>query len=464
VESYTDAERKRLMVACCAAAFITPLLSTMMNLSLDALGKEFSVGSHSLGYVNTAFLLASVVFMVPLSRMGDITGKRRLFLAGVATIAVACLLAPFSTEFWMIIVLRGAIGIGAAAVAGTSVSLITDVFDRSRRGWAIGINTTCVYVGLALGPFIGGVLNDLLGWRSLFFVIIPFAVVAVVMMKSFKHEIAPFAGKKLSLKSSVVYGLAILFSMGGVINLPETWAIAMAVIGLVLLVVFVRLQVVSEDRILDVRLFRNRMFSGSCIAAFLNYASSYSVSFFLALYLQSLQGLSATEAGTLMLVQPAVQAVLTPFFGKRSDFIADKRLLPTAGMLVIAAGVASIIFYDVSTPMWVIILTMMVIGFGFALFSAPNTALVMSSVPAKDTGEASAMIAVMRQSGMMVSMGIAMTVISVIMGSADNINPDTYGDFMDVMRISFIICTAMCLVGAATSMMRGKNNIADESE
>ncbi len=457
METYTDAEKKRLMIACCAAAFITPLLSTMMNLSLDALGKEFSVGSHSLGYVNTAFLLASVVFMVPLSRMADITGKRRMFIAGIATIAVSCLLAPFSTEFWMIVLFRGLIGVGAAAVTSTSVSLITDVFDRQRRGWAIGINTTCVYVGLALGPFVGGILNDLLGWRSLFFVIIPFAIVAVVLMQSFKHEIAPFAGKRLSLKSSVVYGLAILLSMGGVINLPETWAVVTLVVGLVLLAVFIRLQVVSEDRILDVRLFRNRMFSGSCIAAFLNYASSYSVSFFLALYLQSLQGMSATEAGTLMLIQPAVQAVLTPFFGKRSDFVADKRILPTAGMLVIAVGVASIAFYDISTPMWVIMLTMVIIGFGFALFSAPNTSVIMSSVPAKDTGEASAMISVMRQTGMMVSMGIAMTIISVVMGSADNIVPETYGDFIQVMQISFAICTAMCLVGAVTSMMRGKN-------
>ncbi|MBR4225584.1 MAG: MFS transporter [Candidatus Methanomethylophilaceae archaeon] len=458
MEEYAEAEKRRLMIACCAAAFVTPLLSTMMNLSLDALGKEFSVGSHSLGYVNTAFLLSSVVFMVPLSRMADISGKRRMFLAGILTIAASCVLAPFSTEFWMVILFRGTIGIGAAAVVCTSVSMITDVFERSRRGWAIGINTTCVYVGLALGPFIGGVLNDLLGWRSLFFVILPFAAVAVALMYSFKHEIAPFAGKRLGIGSSVVYGLAVLLSMGGVINLPEAWAAALLVAGLVLLFLFVRLQLDSEDRILDVRLFRNRMFSGSCAAAFLNYASSYSLSFFLALYLQSLQGLSATEAGALMLIQPAVQAVLTPFFGKRSDIVADKRVLPTLGMLVIAVGVASIMFYDGSTPMWTIVMTLVVTGFGFSLFSAPNTALIMSSVPAKDTGEASAVVSVMRQSGMMVSMGIAMTVISVIMGSADNISPETYGDFILVMRISFAICTAMCLVGAATSMLRGRGS------
>ena len=458
VEEYTDQERRSLMFACCAAAFITPLLSTMMNLSLDALGHEFSVGSHSLGYVNTAFLLASVIFMVPLARMGDIAGKRKLFIAGVATIAASCMLAPFSTEFWMVVVFRATVGIGAAAVACTSVSMISDVFDRGRRGWAIGINTTCVYIGLAAGPFVGGVLNDLLGWRALFLVILPFAAVAMFMISRFKHEISPCAGGRMSWKGSVLYGASVLLAMGGVINLPAAWAAASLVAGLILLVVFVRQQSLSEDRILDVRLFRNRMFSGSCAAAFLNYASSFAISFFMALYLQSLQGLSATEAGMLMLVQPAIQAFLTPYFGRRSDVVEDKRILPTAGMLIIAAGVASIIFYQVDTPMWCVVATLATVGFGFSMFSAPNTSLVLSSVPPHETGDASAMIAVMRQSGMMVSMGIAMTFISVIMGSADNIVPETYGDFMTVLRLSFVVCTGMCLVGAAASMMRGKGS------
>ena len=456
MEQYTDSERRSLMLACCAAAFITPLLSTMMNLSLDALGHEFSVGSHSLGYVNTAFLLASVIFMVPLARMGDIAGKRRLFIFGVAVIAASCILAPLSNDFWIIILFRVLIGIGAAAVACTSVSMISDVFDRGRRGWAIGINTTCVYIGLAMGPFVGGVLNDLLGWRALFLVILPFAAVAVFMISSFKHEIAPCAGERMSWSGCVLYGVSILLAMGGVINLPAPWAAASLLAGLALLAVFVRQQYLSEDRILDVRLFRNRMFSGSCVAAFLNYASSYSISFFMALYLQSLQGMSATEAGALMLVQPAIQAFLTPYFGRRSDIIEDKRILPTAGMLIIAAGVASIVFYQVDTPLWCVLATMVAVGLGFSMFSAPNTSIVLSSVPPQDTGEASAMISVMRQTGMMVSMGIAMTFISVMMGSADNIVPETYGDFMAVLRISFVVCTGMCLAGAAASMLRGK--------
>ncbi len=446
------------MIACCAAAFITPLLSTMMNLSLDALGKEFEVGSHALGYVNTAFLLSSVIFLIPLAKLGDIVGKRKLFIFGVLTVALACIAAPFSPNFWMVIVCRAVIGVGAAALACTSVSMIADVFDSGRRGWALGINTTCVYLGLALGPFIGGMLNDALGWRALFYVILPFAAIAIAFVLSFRHEIAPDRGEKLSVSGSVLYGVSILLAMGGVINLPELWAVILLIIGATLGAVFLRSQIRSENRILEVGLFRNRMFSGSCAAAFLNYASSYSISFFMALYLQSVQGLSATEAGTMMLVQAEVQALLSSYFGRKSDLMADKRILPTAGMILIAIGVASIMFYSIDTPAWCIISMMVLVGFGFAMFSAPNTSLIMSSVPPQETGEASAMVSVMRQTGMMVSMGIAMTLISVIMGSADNIVPETYGDYMEVMRITFAICTVMCLAGAAASMLRGKGN------
>ncbi len=456
VTEYSESDRRWLMTACCAAAFITPLLSTMMNLSLKSMGNEFSVGSHDLGYVNTAFLLASVIFMVPLSRVSDIAGKKRLFYIGISIIAVSCIIAAFSTEVWMVVMMRPLVGAGAAAVTTNCVSMITDVFEKHRRGWAIGINTTFVYTGLALGPFIGGTVNDLFGWRALFLLILPIAAVSIAFMTRFRHEIRPAAGERMSIGSSVLYAVSIFLTMGGVINLPAVWAAAMTASGLVLAVIFVRNQYLSENKILDVTLFRNRMFFGSCASAFLNYAASYSVSFFMALYLQTLQGMSATEAGIIMLIQPAIQVLLTPYFGKRTDTVTDKRIFPTAGMLIIAAGVASIIFYAPDTPMWCIVATMVTVGIGFSMFSAPNTAIAVSSVPPKDTGEASALIAVMRQTGMMVSMGIAMTVISVIMGSADNIVPETYGSFMEVLRISFSVCTAMCIAGAVLSMLRGK--------
>ena len=452
---YPEDQSRALLLACCIAAFTMPLLSTMMNLSLVNIGNEFNVGSHDQAYVNTSFLLASVIFMVPLAKLGDIYGKRKVFISGLVVITASCIVAPFSPSFWFLIACRAICGIGSAAIITTSVSMITDVFPPERRGMYIGYNTTCTYIGLALGPAIGGVLNDVLGWHSLFLIVVPIAIASIVSMLRFRFEIAPDKGEKMGIASPVLYGAAILLTMGGIINMPETWAIAMLIIGLVVLVVFAVYQTRDPRRVLNVRLFRIRQFSGGCVAAFMNYAASYSVSFFMALYLQSIGALSSSQAGALMLCQPAIQALLTPYFGRLSDRMPDKRILPTAGMLISALGLAIAFTLDVDTPVTRVVLAMVTIGVGFSVFSAPNTSLVMGSVKPKDTGEASAMVAVMRQTGMMVSMGIAMLFISVIMGSMDNLAPETYPQFVQVIRCSFGVCVAMCVMGAVLSMLRG---------
>lgn len=456
--AYDERERRMVLLACCFAGFITPLLSTMMNLSLVNIGQEFGAGSHQLAYVNTAFLLSSVVFMVPMAKVGDIVGKKRIFMTGVAVIAVTCLIAPFSPDFWFLIACRAVMGLGSACIVTTSVSMITDVFPHENRGGAIGLQTMCVYIGLAAGPVVGGLLNDAFGWHSLFYIIVPIAVVAVVCMMAFRSEIRPDEGGRFDSKGSVLYGIAIVLSMGGMINLPETWAYAMLVVGVLFLAVFVWSQLRTPHHLLNVRLFKGRVFSGSCLATFMNYASSYSISYFLALYLQSIGNLTATEAGMLMLVQPAIQAVLTPYFGRLSDRLADKRVLPTVGLVISAFGIATILTYGVGTPLSTVVVTQIIIGIGFSMFSAPNTSIIMGSVDPRETGEASAMVAVMRQTGMMVSMGIAMLFISMIMGSADDIVPGTYGSFIEVLRCSFAVCTVACILGAVVSMMRGRGS------
>ena len=459
--AYDERERRMVLLACCFAGFITPLLSTMMNLSLVNIGQEFGAGSHQLAYVNTAFLLSSVVFMVPMAKVGDIVGKKRIFMTGVAVIAVTCLVAPFSPDFWFLIACRAVMGLGSACIVTTSVSMITDVFPHENRGGAIGLQTMCVYIGLAASPVVGGLLNDAFGWHSLFYIIVPIAVVAVVCMMAFRSEIRPDEGGRFDSKGSVLYGIAIVLSMGGMINLPETWAYAMLMVGVLFLAVFVWSQLRTPHHLLNVRLFKGRVFSGSCLATFMNYASSYSISYFLALYLQSIGNLTATEAGMLMLVQPAIQAVLTPYFGRMSDRLADKRILPTVGLVISAFGIATILTYGVGTPLSTVVVTQIIIGIGFSMFSAPNTSIIMGSVDPRETGEASAMVAVMRQTGMMVSMGIAMLFISVIMGSADNLSPETYDSFITVMRCSFGVCVAMCMVGAVVSLFRGKGSVAE---
>lgn len=463
-EGYTKAERTMVLLACCISGLITPLLSTMMNLSLVSIDETFDVGSHMLAYVNTAFLLSSVVFMVPLARVGDIIGRKRVFVMGLVVIVAACLLAAYSPSFYWLIGCRVLMGFASAALVTTSISLITNVYPRENRGGAIGMQTMCVYVGLAAGPPLGGTLNDLVGWHALFLLIVPLAVVSTICMLSFRHEIAPSLGRRFDGRGAVLYGIGIVLSMGGVINLPELWAFPMIVVGVAFIGLFAWWQTRTPDYMLNVHLFRSKVFSGSCLAAFLNYAASYSISYFLALYLESVGMISSTQAGIIMLVQAAFQAVLTPLFGRLSDRVEDKRILPTAGMALTGAGVAMFLFYETTVDYPLVFVTMALVGIGMGMFSAPNTSVVMGSVRLEETGEASAMVAVMRQTGMMVSMGIAMMFISAVMGSADHIVPENFDAFLDVIHMSFAVCLVMCIVGMFASFMRGRETSAHAGE
>lgn len=446
-----------VLLAACLAGFITPLLSTMMNLSLVGIGDEFGVGSHELAYVNTAFLLSSVVFMVPLSKLADIVGKKRSFIVGLIVIALGVVLASVSPSFWWLIGCRVMMGAGAAATTSTSISILTDVCPPERRGQALGLQSMCVYIGLAGGPPIGGALNDLIGWHALFLFVLPLALGALVCMSMYPSEIAPDAGKALDWKGSVLYGVGISATMIGVINIVEPWAPPLLVAGIVLIALFVFWQSQIPNYLLNVRLFRSRVFTGSCIAAFLLYASSYSVSYFLALYLQHIGALSSTEAGALMLIQASVQAVCSVYFGRLSDRIADKRLLPSAGCMITAAGVTLYLFYGTTMDLVLVVASLVVVGLGLGMFASPNTSVIMGSVPRDETGEASAMVAVMRQTGMMMSMGVAMFFIAAMMGGSDMIVPENHAAFVEVIHMSFAVCLSMCIAGLIASLLRGRS-------
>ena len=453
---YTESEVRAVKRACYISGFIAPLLSTMMNLSLVNIGEDFDVGSHDLAYVNSSFLLMSVVFMVPFAKLADIVGKKRIFVLGLMIVIIGCIVACLAPNFWFVAAGRGIIGAGAASLATTSISMLTDVVPLKERGAAIGYQTMCVYIGLSLGPAIGGALNDLIGWRLLFLITIPMALAsASIILHGFRGDIIRDEGGIFDIRSSVVYGISVVLAMGGVMNLPETWAMVSLLAGILFLALFVIMQLRSEHCILEVRLFRIWAFSGSCIATFMSYAASYSMSFFMALYLQSIGALTATEAGLLMIIQPVVQCIFTPFWGRMTDRIRNKTILPTIGMGLTSLGVLNVAFFDTGTELWYIIATMVITGFGFSMFSAPNTFLIMSSVPKEYTSEASGVMAVMRQTGMMVSMGIAMTYIAITMGSTDNLGPDTYDLFIDVLKYSFGTCFIMCIVGMVTSVFRG---------
>ncbi len=409
-----------------------------------------------LGWVATAYLLAAAMFLVPLGRIADIYGRKRIFTYGMITYTAASLLSAISTSAAMLISFRVLQGIGGAMIFSTGVAILTSVFPPEDRGRVLGINVAAVYAGLSLGPFVGGLLTQYLGWRSIFWANVPLGllIIALIFWK-LKGEWAEAKGEKFDIVGSLIYSLMLIAIMYGFTMLPELPGAGLILAGGLGIVAFVKWETKVKSPVLDVRLFgNNTVFALSNLAAFINYSATFAVSFLLSLYLQYIKGLTPQIAGLVLVAAPVVQAIFSPFAGRLSDKI-EPRIVASLGMGLTVIGLIFFIFLGNATSLWFIIAGLIILGFGFALFSSPNTNAVMSSVEKRFYGVASATLATMRQIGMMFSMGMVMLIFAIYLGRVQ-ITPEYYVPFLSSLNTAFIIFTVLCFGGIFASLARGK--------
>jgi MFS family permease len=338
----------------------------------------------------------------------------------------------------------------------TGMAIITSIFPPARRGKAIGIYVSAVYIGLSVGPFAGGFLTRYLGWRSLFAVVVPFGAASIfAILKYLKGEWADARGEKLDIRGSVLYGISILTLIYGASLLPRTAALVLIIIGLAGLGIFIRYEISIPSPVFEVRLFsQNRLFTFSSLAALINYSATFAITFLLSLYLQYIKGIPPQYAGSILIAQPVMMAIFSPLAGRLSDRL-EPRLIASAGMIIITLGLFSFIFISAQTSKTLIMITLALLGFGFALFSSPNMNAIMSAVEKRYFGIASGTVATMRLLGQMVSMAIAMVVFAIFIGR-EPISPANYAQFLKSVQVSFMIFGLVCLVGTIFSLMRGE--------
>ncbi|HVN73446.1 MAG TPA: MFS transporter [Methanoregula sp.] len=438
------------------AGFLTPFDLSAVTIALPAIGSEFSMDAVALTWVSTAYLLAAGVFLVPFGRVADIYGRKKVFLAGLSLFIISSFLMVFSMSTLMVILLRIMQGGGAALIFGTSVAILTEVTPVSERGKALGIYTTAVYLGLSLGPFIGGFLTTHLGWRSIFLVNVPVGIGAIVLILLFlKGEWAESRGERYDLGGAIQYGLTLVCVMYGFSLVPDREGFILLLAGTVMLLVFIARELRIGYPLLSMDLFTgNHVFAFSGFAALINYASTFSIAFFLSLYLQYVRGFPASAAGTILVVQPVMQAVFSSWAGRLSDRI-EPGTIASAGMAILAAGLFILSMLSEDSGIIVLIATLALLGFGFALFSSPNTNAIMSSVEKRYLGIASGTLGTMRLVGQMLSMGIATMIIAIYVGRVE-ITPLVHGQLMMAMRAGFTLFALLSIAGIFFSLKRGK--------
>jgi len=455
-EIFSGTEKGIVLLIAVLAGFLTPFDGAAVNIALPTIASEFHMDVISLSWIATAYLLAAALFLVPFGKISDIYGRKKVFLYGIAIFAAASLAMTMVPSTNLMIAIRVIQGLGSGMIFGTTVAILSSVFPPGERGKALGIYITSVYFGLSLGPFLGGVLTQYFGWRSIFFVNVPIGIACILLVTwKLKGDWAECRGERFDLAGSVIYGIGIVAVMYGLSVATEGAGFTLLAIGIVAGIIFVLYERRITFPVLDVKLFTgNRVFAFSNLAALINYSATFAVTFLLSLDLQYTKGFTPEHAGLILIVQPAMQAIVSPIAGKLSDRM-EPATVASAGMALTAAGLFLLVFLTETTSLWYLIICLIVLGAGFGLFSSPNTNAIMSSVEKRNYGVASGMVGTMRLLGQMLSMGVAMLLFAVIIGPVE-ITPAYYPQFMASLHVGFILFAILCTVGIFFSLVRGK--------
>ncbi|HAX95516.1 MAG TPA: MFS transporter [Prolixibacteraceae bacterium] len=437
-------------------SFMGTFLISSVNIALPAIEKSFEMNAITLSWVVTAFLLSTAMFLLPFGRWGDLTGIRRLFKTGVILFTISSLICGLAVSETWLILFRFIQGIGAAMSSTTGPAILVSAFPPQQRGRVLGFSVSAVYLGLAFGPFAGGLITQYLGWRSIFHIASGLGIITAAM--AFRYlgpdDIARNRSLKIDLKGTLFYMAGLVTLVYGSSQIPEAQGWLLMLGGLIALIVFWFMETKSPSPVLDTRLFtKNRLFAFSNLAALINYSATFAIVFLLSLYLQKIKGLTPRDAGMILVAQPAIMALFSPVAGRLSDKI-EPRYLTTLGMALCTSGLAAFAFLNEGTPIWVIILLLIWVGFGFALFSSPNMNTIMSTVDRSQYGLASGTAATMRVVGQIVSMTIATVFFALFMGNqaivavADSL-------FLKALRWGFLTFALVSTLGIYFSYYRG---------
>lgn len=454
----TDSELKRSVLTVTAfASFLTPFMGSAVNLALPSIGDEFSLNAVTLNWIISSYMLTTSILLLPAGRAGDILGRRRVFTVGLIIFTISMILLTFTPGIRWLIGVRILQGIGGALMFGTNMAILTSVFPPGERGRAMGINVTAVYVGLASGPFLGGLLTRYLGWRSIFAFLIPMGIISLILIRrKMKKEWAEAKGESFDWTGAVIYGVSIAALMYGFSKLPSAAGWVITVSGLLLMPLFVIREKRAMHPLFDITLIsKNRVFAFSSLAALIHYAATSAIGFFLSLFLQYIKDLGPRDAGFVLMSWPLTMALISPAAGKLSDR-HNPGVLASIGMAITSVALIILCFLNAGTSVALIVIVLVIMGAGFSLFSSPNSNAIMSSVEKRQLGNASGMLGTMRNVGQTFSMAIALMLLALYMGQ-EKINPGNYPQLMNSMKSGFIVFSVLCFAGIFASLARNKS-------
>lgn len=433
-----------VMVIAFISAFLVAFLSSSTSIAVPSIAKEFAMTNIIQNWVVSIFLLVIAILSVPVGNLSARWGLKKSLILGLSVFLIGSFLAAVSISTEIILFSRVIQGIGATFLNVAGMAMLVAAIPPNKRGKALGINIAGVYIGLSLAPILGGILTYNLGWRSIFFINIPFLVLTLFLTIKISKEWIMKDDTKFDLKGTILYSIAILLFVYGFTIINEFIGIVLTILGLVLLVAFTLFELRIEHPLFNIRLFKNVNFSSASFASLISYFATFVVTTILNYHLQYVLGMNAQTSGMILIAMPIMMAILAPISGKLSDIIHPQKLT-ALGMILATIAMVILAFLVETSPLYVVIIALIFVGLGLGLFSSPNTNSIMGSVPKKETPSASATVSTMRVIGQTMSLSMLTVIFAIVMGDVPMI-PQYFPQLVASSRISCGISAILCLI------------------
>ena len=451
-------EKKNLILLICTVlSFFTVFAVNAVMVVVPSIASEFHMSNIVQNWIIIIFLLVVAVLSIPAGQISGKFGLKKVTILSIILfiiISIANVLVTSSEQF---LACRFILGISLSFINVTSMAMVVSAFGVEERGKALGINITGVYIGLSLSPVLGGILNYNLGWRSVVLFGVPFLfVILALLLTKIDEEWITFENVSLDIKGYFAYGIGMVLFMYGFTVLNTLFGIILTILGILILIVFGAIELRQSNPAFDVRFFKNRKFLSSNFASLCAYLATFAVTTILNYHLHYIKGFDSQSAGMILLVAPLCQVVLAPIAGRLSDRYVPQ-ILAAIGMALGTLSLFLFSFLGSETPLEFLIISMVIYGVGFGLFSPPNTNVIMSSVPPKDTSVASAAVSTMRTVGQAMSMGILTLVFAFIMGDVPIVE-QYYPLLISSCHITCLICVVLCIASVFASFVGIKSD------
>lgn len=446
-----------VLLTVCVAQFMVPLMLTAVGVALPSIGREFDASAGQLSLVEQLYILAPAISMLTFGRLGDLVGRVRVFVVGLVLFTVMTTSLGFVQNIGMLLVQRFVQGIGASMLLAGSMALVASAFPPQVRGQKIGIVSAFTYSGLSTGPMLGGFITSHLGWRYIFWLVVPFGIIASFLcFYRVRDEFQTARRETMDWRGSLIYAFGVASVMLGASHIGAGRSgIAFMLTGFVLVFAFGIWETRIPNPLLDIStLIHNSFFTLSCFAAMVSYAATFGLTFFMSLYLQYVMGLSPRSAGFVLLIQPVTQMLVSPLAGRITDRISPAKVADfgigavSIGLLVIAVSIGK------GVSLHLIAAVLLLIGAGFGVFVTPNTVAIMGSVKPKQYGMASGMIGTVRTLGMVTSMTTIALIFSLLMGTQP-VTKETIPAFVSSMQVGLFSFAVFSSLGVTLSISRG---------